>query len=181
MEHTIRLESLLPYSPEQVWRVITEADLLAAWLMPNDFEPELLREFTFHMKPQRGWDGMTYCQVTELEPFRRLAYTYRGRASGEKTLACAGIHSRHADSAVKGIFTELDTVLSFTLTPEYSCDGAEQTRLVLEHTGFKGIKLMLVSLVMGWGWRKMLRRLSTVLDRLDPAPTSDSRVAQTSL
>src|SRR5689334_11296747 len=102
MEHTIRLERLLPYSCEQVWNALTEADTLGKWLMPNNFKPELHREFTFHMKPQRGWDGITHCEVIELEPLQRVAYTYRGEASGEKTLACAGIHSSQADAVGKG-------------------------------------------------------------------------------
>ena len=143
--------------------------------MPNDFEPELHREFTFHMKPQRGWDGMTYCEVIELEPLHRLAFTYRGRASGEKTLACANVDSTVANAAVKGMFTELDTVLRFTLTPERLCDGVEKTRFVLEHTGFKGFKLMIVSVVMGSGWRgRVLGRLSEVLDSLEPTAPGET-------
>ena len=59
-----------------------------------------------------------------------------------------------ADAAAKGIFAKLDTVLSFTLTPEQSSDGTESTRLVMEHTGFKGFKLVVVSFVMGSGWSK---------------------------
>src|SRR5262249_18053980 len=134
--------------------------------MPNDFEPKLNHQFTFHMKPQRGWDGLTHCEVIQLEPLHRVAYTYRGEASGEKPLACAGIDSRAADSAAKGLFAQLDTVLSFTLTPEQATNGAENTRLILEHTGFKGLKLVIVSFIMGSGWQKVLRRLSTALEAM---------------
>ena len=28
----------LPYPPEKVWRALTEPELLAAWLMPNDIQ-----------------------------------------------------------------------------------------------------------------------------------------------
>jgi uncharacterized protein YndB with AHSA1/START domain len=132
--------------------------------MDNDLVPELHREFTFRMKPQRGWDGLTHCEIIALDPLHHIAYTYRGEASGEKPLACAGINSRVADAAAKGIFAELDTVLSFTLTPERSAEGIEQTRLVLDHTGFKGFKLIIVSFIMGMGWQKQLRKLSTLLD-----------------
>src|SRR5262249_54102708 len=127
-------------------------------------------EFTFHMKPQRGWDGLTHCQVIEQEPLHRVAYTYRGEASGEKPLACAGIDSRAADTAAKGIFAELDTVLHFTLTPEQGGDGSENTRLTLEHTGFKGFKLVIVSFIMGSGWHKVLGRLSTALEAMKGEP-----------
>ncbi|MEW6402539.1 MAG: SRPBCC domain-containing protein [Chloroflexota bacterium] len=133
--------------------------------MENDFAPILHHQFTFRMKPQRGWDGITHCEVLELEPLKRVAFSYRGRASGEKTLSCAGIDSERTKAAVKGIFTDLDTMLRFTLTPEAACDGQEKTRLLMEHTGFKGLKLVLVSYVMGAGWKKILdHRLPPVLD-----------------
>jgi uncharacterized protein YndB with AHSA1/START domain len=116
---------------------------------------------------------MTYCQIIELEPLRRLAYTYRGRASGEKTLACAGVNSASADAVGKNIFTELDTVLRFTLTPEPARAGQMATRLVLEHSGFKGVQLMIVSLVMGAGWSKRLAVLQNTL-----AATPDRMAAE---
>lgn len=163
MEHNIRIEKTLPFPHEQVWQALTDFKILSSWFMPTDILPKLGQEFTFHMKPQRGWDGITHCQIIELEAGKRIAFTYRGEATGEKALACAGVHSHQADKVGKRIFTQLDTVLSFTLTPEYDCGGKEQTTLVMEHTGFKGIKLMVVSLIMGAGWRKLLRRLETTL------------------
>ncbi len=70
----------------------------------------------------------------------------RGEATGEKALACAGIHSDTAGKVTKGIFAQLDTVLSFSLEP--TCGG---TILYLEHSGYKGLKLVIVSLIMGMG------------------------------
>ncbi|MBA3871263.1 MAG: SRPBCC domain-containing protein [Anaerolineae bacterium] len=164
MERNIRLERLLPYPHEQVWQAISDQRILGSWFMPNDLVPKLGEAFTFQMKPQRGWDGLTYCEIIELEAGKRIAFTYQGEATGEKALACANIHSRNADKVGKSIFTKLDTVLSFTLTPEYTCGGVEQTTLVMEHTGFKGPRLMVVSLIMGYGWGKVLRRLSSTLE-----------------
>lgn len=166
MKHDIKIERRLPYPRAIVWQALTDPDILGSWFMPNDFAPEMGREFTFHMKPQRGWDGITHCQVTALEPLERVAFSYRGRASGEKTLACAGIDSRDTkvgDAAAKSIFTELDTVLSFTLMPDYTCHGDEHTMLVMEHTGFEGLQLTVVGFVMDMGWRKIVKRLDTVL------------------
>lgn len=108
MQRNVRLERVLPHSPQRVWQALTDPALLGTWFMENDFEPELNHQFTFRMKPQRGWDGITHCQVTELVPLHRVAYTYRGQATGEKPLACAGINSRYADAALKGVFTELE-------------------------------------------------------------------------
>ena len=152
MQRTIKIKRRLPYPVSQVWRAIAEGDKLGKWFMPNDFEPEMGREFTFRKPPQKGWDGITYCQVTELAPQHSVAYTYRGSASAEKTLACAGVHSDIADNAVKGIFADLDTMLRFTLKPE-----GNGTCMVLEHSGYKGLKLVIISLVMGMGWKKLIK------------------------
>src|SRR5258708_3516870 len=122
MQRTIRLEQILPHSPEVVWHALTDQRILSSWFMDNDFEPQLHQQFTFRMKPQRGWDGLTHCEVIDMVPDQRIAYTYRGEATGEKPLACAGINSPVAEEAVKGIFAQLDTVLRFTLTPVRSKD-----------------------------------------------------------
>jgi uncharacterized protein YndB with AHSA1/START domain len=94
------------------------------------------------MTPQKGWDGITHCEITAVEPQKHIAYTYRGEATGEKALACAGNHSDKADKLTKGIFTKLNTVLSFTLEP--TC---RFTILHLEHSGYKGFKLAIISVV----------------------------------
>ena len=135
MKRTIKIKRYLPYPVSQVWQAITDSRILGKWFMENDFEPSLNHEFTFRKPPQKGWDGITYCMVTELEPLHKVAYTYCGAASGEKTLACAGVHSELADSVAKGIFTELDTVLKFTLTSD-----SRGSCLVLDHSGYKGFK-----------------------------------------
>lgn len=141
---------------------MTDSKLLGTWFMENDIEPKLYHYFTFRMAPQKGWDGITYCQVIAIEPNRHIAYTYRGEATGEKSLACAGIHSETADKLTKGIFTLLDTVLSFTLEP--TCGG---TILSIEHSGYRGLKLIIISLVMQMGWKKQLKkRLPKVLEQM---------------
>lgn len=167
MKRSIRIERTLPHPVGTVWRALTEAPLLGKWLMENDFEPKLGHRFNFRMKPQRGWDGLTHCEVIALEPKRRVAYTYRGQATGEKPLGCAGVDSTQADRAVKGFFFDLDTVLSFSIAPGSRSDGNETTVLTVEHSGFKGFKMVLVSLIMESGWRRrVLRRLKTVLAEL---------------
>jgi uncharacterized protein YndB with AHSA1/START domain len=130
--------------------------------MENDIEPRLGHSFTFRMAPQKGWDGITHCEITAIEPQKHLAYTYRGEATGEKALACAGIHSATGDQLTKGIFAQLDTVLRFTLEP--TCGG---TILSLEHAGYKGLKLVLISLIMQVGWKKQLKKkLPKVLESM---------------
>lgn len=159
MKRTIVIERLLPRSRERVWNALTDRTILGKWFMETDFEPEVGRAFTFRMKPQRGWDGVTHCEVIELSPMRSIAYTYRGAATGEKTIACAGVRSDAVKSAGKGFMTKLDTVLRFTLS-----DEGPHTRLRLEQSGFEGPKLVLVSFIMQMGWnRSVLPRLATAL------------------
>jgi uncharacterized protein YndB with AHSA1/START domain len=153
IRRTIKLKTVLPYQQSRVWQALTDATLLGSWLMENDIKPVQGHYFTFRMKPQKGWDGVTHCQIIAIEPQRFISYTYRGQASGEKALACAGIHSQAADQLTRGIFTKLDTVLSFTLEP--TCAG---TILYLEHSGYDGFKLVLISLIMQMGWKKQLRK-----------------------
>jgi uncharacterized protein YndB with AHSA1/START domain len=163
MTRTIKLKTVLPHSQEKVWQALTDPKHLGNWFMKNNLEPTVGHCFTFKMKPQKGWDGITHCEILEVEPQQHIAYTYRGEATGEKALACAGIHSDTADKLTKGIFTKLDTVLNFTLEP--TCGG---TILSMEHSGFKGLKLSIVSFIMQLGWKKQLRKkLPKVLERMN--------------
>jgi len=162
MTRTIKLKTVLPYPRDKVWQALTDPQLLGSWFMENNIEPTQGHYFTFRMKPQKGWDGVTHCEITAVEPQKHIAYTYRGEATGEKALACAGIHSDTADKLTKGIFTRLDTILSFTLEP--TCGG---TILRLEHSGYNGMKLVLISLIMQMGWKKQLKKkLPKVLKRM---------------
>ncbi len=160
LARTIRIETRVDHPPPVVWRALTKGPTLGRWLMPTDLDEARLGEaFTFRMKPQAGWDGVTHCEVLELDPQRRIALAYRSRATGEKTLACAGVESEEVKRLGRSIFSELDTVLAFTIEP--APDG--KTRLVLEHSGFRGLKLVAVSAVLEMGWRRVLRRLPPVL------------------
>lgn len=172
MERTIKLKTFLPYSTDLVWKALTDSKLLGAWFMKNDIEPTLHHDFEFRMAPQKGWDGITHCQITALEPLKHIAYTYRGEATGEKALACAGIHSDAADKMTKGIFSKLDTVLAFTLEP--TCGG---TILHLRHSGYKGLKLVIISLIMQMGWKKQLqKKLPKVLEQVSPVQDKQERI-----
>lgn len=162
MKRTIKIKRCIPFQPKQVWQAITDPKLLGDWFMENDIELKLNHEFTFRKDPQPGWNGITYCRIIKIENERHIAFTYKGEASGEKTLACAGIHSEVAANSVKGIFTKLDTILSFTLIPD--CNG---TCIVIQQSGFNGIKLILVSYVMQMGWKKLINKLNLTLKKID--------------
>lgn len=69
-----------------VWRYLTDPDLLAAWLMRNDFRAETGADFRFYSAPRPGWDGEVRCRLVELEPPERLAFTWETQDVGAETL-----------------------------------------------------------------------------------------------
>jgi uncharacterized protein YndB with AHSA1/START domain len=103
----IAFEFDLPHAPEKVWRALTDPALLAEWLLPViglDLKPEAA--FTFKTQPHPGWDGVVNCRMLEIEAQRKLRYAW--------------------------VVADLDTVVTFTLTPTPS-----GTRLSLVQSGFK--------------------------------------------
>jgi uncharacterized protein YndB with AHSA1/START domain len=137
---SIAQEYDLPYPPAKVWRALTEPELLARWLMNNDMQPTVGKSFTFRMEPTKWWDGIVHCEVLEIEPLKRLGYTWR---SGPES-------------------SPLDTVVTWTLTPTPS--GG--TRLSLEHSGFvPGNKFAFEGARQGWQ-RMVNERLPEVLRTL---------------
>jgi uncharacterized protein YndB with AHSA1/START domain len=78
----IIVEEVLPHSAEKVWRMLTQAESLAQWLMPNDFKPAVGHKFTFRTKPMGDWDGVVRCEVLEIRPLQLLRYSPGRRAHG---------------------------------------------------------------------------------------------------
>lgn len=76
MTRTIKLKTVLPYSQDNVWQALTDRKVLGGWFMQNNIEPIQGHYFTFKMKPQKGWDGIAHCEITDIKPQEYLAYTY---------------------------------------------------------------------------------------------------------
>jgi uncharacterized protein YndB with AHSA1/START domain len=68
---SVVIEREMPFPPEKVWRALTEPHLIEAWLMKNDFAPDVGRRFTL-----KGDWGSVDCKVLEVETNRQLAYTW---------------------------------------------------------------------------------------------------------
>ncbi len=107
MTESISREFVVPHRPEAVWRALTDSDVLAEWLMPNDFVPRVGHRFTFRTQPlpQFGFDGVVHCEVLECDAPSRLAYSWAGGS--------------------------LDTRVTYRLEPE-----GDGTRVHFEHSGF---------------------------------------------
>lgn len=68
----IRKTIVLNAPIEKVWNAIATAEGIAAWWMPNSFEPVLGDEFFLHT----GSFGDSPCKVTELDPPSRLGFNW---------------------------------------------------------------------------------------------------------
>jgi uncharacterized protein YndB with AHSA1/START domain len=73
---SVVVEKTFSHAPERLWRALTDPALLAEWLLPNDFESEVGRQFQFRNQPVGGWDGLIACKVLALDPPKYLAYSW---------------------------------------------------------------------------------------------------------
>lgn len=78
MSTTLRIDREYPHPRDLLWRALTEPELLARWLMPNDFRPVVGHRFSFRTEPGPGFDGIVRCEVLEVVALERLAYTWAG-------------------------------------------------------------------------------------------------------
>lgn len=130
----LKREAFYPYPPEQVWVALTDPRAIAEWLMPNTFKPVVGHRFEFRVDPMPGCGGRTECEVIEVEPPRRLAYTWRPHVSDVR-------------AKWRGI-----TTIRWTLSSE-----GDGTRLVFEHIGIENIPFI-QRLMMTFGWGTMVKR-----------------------
>jgi uncharacterized protein YndB with AHSA1/START domain len=135
MAREITCSVTYPQPPRDVWRALTDRELLSQWLMPNDFEPRIGHRFTFHAPPAPGFDGIVHCEVLELVPEQRLTISWRGGG--------------------------IDTVVTFALEPAGS--GTLLRFSHTGFSGVKG-RLIALLLSNGWG-KMLRNRLPSLLAR----------------
>lgn len=130
------VERDFPHPPMKLWRALTTPHLMAEWLMKTDFAPEPGRRFTL----SGDWGGTLDCRVLEIEPLRRLAYSW---------------DHAHEDPALS-----LKSVVTFTLTPT-----ASGVHLRVEQTGFRPEQKQAAGGAR-FGWTRMLQTLDDLLARI---------------
>jgi uncharacterized protein YndB with AHSA1/START domain len=133
----LRLVATYPHPPERVWQAIADSRALAAWLMPNDFEPVVGHTFTFKTDPAPSFDGIVHCEVLRVEPPHLLSYTWKGGP--------------------------LDTIVTFTLQPTVEGTRLTFTQAGFEGIQANVVRLILKS---GWG-RMSRVLLPAVLDQIE--------------
>ena len=131
-----------PHPVSRVWEALTSSEALAAWLMPNEGEGGVGRydrvghRFTLRSRPAPGFDGIVRCEVLELDPPRRMVWSWAGG--------------------------NIDTTVTWTL--DQTSDGG--TRLRMHQVGFHGLGAQLTRRILAGGYPRILgQRLPAYLDR----------------
>ena len=141
MTKTIHQKIFYPHPAAVVWEYLTTAELMAQWLMVNDFQPILGYDFQFKTKPipSLDLDGIMYCKVVEIVPFKKLSYTWKA-GPGEGKIS-------------------LDTLVVWTLT-----EKDNGTELQLVHSGFKEIENLSIYNGMTQGWLQNMQKIVGLLN-----------------
>ena len=134
---TVVIEREFPFSPEKLWRALTQPHLIEEWLMKNDFSPVVGHRFNL-----RGdWGGVLDCEVLAIEPHKTLSYTWN------HTPAAAAYN--------------LQSVVTFTLTPTRT-----GTQLRMEQSGFRPEEEANYQ-GASYGWQRYIAGLERVAAGLD--------------
>jgi uncharacterized protein YndB with AHSA1/START domain len=141
---SIKVDQFFPHPPELVWRVLTDSELMARWLMRNDFKPEVGHSFTFHSKPVPGADfsGTGASEVLAVEAPKLLSISWKDAEKPDGP----------------------ETTVTWRLEPE-----GRGTRMFLEHTGFDldDAQQQAMRKIMNGGWRGIVATgFGTVLDEI---------------
>lgn len=143
MIKSISHQFFFSHRPETVWEYLTKPELMALWLMKNDFQPIVGLDFQFRTNPipALDFDGIFYCKVLEIVPYKKLSYSWRsGPGGGEITL---------------------DSVVVWKLQPK-----DKGTALFLEHNGFEKEENLNFFNGLADGWTKKIHRIDELLNNI---------------
>ncbi|PZM17251.1 SRPBCC family protein [Rhizobium tubonense] len=139
----IVVDEFFPHARETIWKTLTSGDMIARFLMkPTGFAPALGNHFTFQTTPAGEWDGIIHCEVVDVVPNERFAYTWKG-----------------GHPANRGYGSLLDTLVIWTLS---EVEGG--TRLRLVHSGFITPTNDTAFMNMSEGWKKVVPRIGPIVD-----------------
>jgi uncharacterized protein YndB with AHSA1/START domain len=126
---------------KEVWKYLTEAELMAEWLMKTDFKPIVGHQFRFWANAvcEINFDGNIYCEVLEIVPQKKLVYSWKSGAT---------------DGSIN-----FDSIVTWTLNPK-----GKGTELVLEHTGFNSPVHDMLFQAMNKGWETNVIKIINTLN-----------------
>ena len=109
MTKIIKHQFFFPHPKETVWEYLTKPELMEQWLMKNDFQPIVGLDFQFRTNPiaSLDFDGIFYCKVLEIVPFKKLSYSWKsGPGEGKITLDSVVIWKLEANDKGTELFLE---------------------------------------------------------------------------
>jgi len=89
MAKIIKHQYFFAHPVAMIWEYLTNSELMAQWLMKNDFQPVIGHEFQFRAGPvpSMDFDGIFYCKVLAIDPLKSLSYSWNcGPGDGKITL-----------------------------------------------------------------------------------------------
>jgi uncharacterized protein YndB with AHSA1/START domain len=141
MEKSIKHTFFYPHPPETVWEYLTKPELMEQWLMKNDFQPIIGLDFQFRTSPipSLNFDGIFYCKVLEIVPFKKLSYSWKsGPGDGKITL---------------------ESIVVWKLQPT-----DKGTELRLEHSGFAKEENLDFYNGLMHGWLEKFQKIADLLN-----------------
>jgi uncharacterized protein YndB with AHSA1/START domain len=141
MATSIKHQLFFPHPPAAVWEYLTSAELMELWLMKNNFQPIVGHEFQFRVNPipSLDFDGIVYCKVLEIIPYKKLSYSWKS-GPGDGTI--------NVDSVVRW---ELQTT-------------DKGTELLLDHGDFTVLKNTGIFNGMDKGWLENMHKIAARLN-----------------
>lgn len=104
----VRKEISVDAPREAVWRYFEDPDLLAAWLMRNNFSGNVGEPFQFFARPSNDWDGVLYCKLVEFDPPHKVAYTWDANDIDGETLVVIELFEEADGTRIRLIHTNFD-------------------------------------------------------------------------
>jgi uncharacterized protein YndB with AHSA1/START domain len=149
MIKTIKHQFFFPHPAEMVWDYLTKPELMEQWLMKSDFQPIVGLDFQFRTNPvpSLDFDGIFYCKVLEIVPFKRLSYSWKcGPGDGRITL---------------------DSVVLWKLEAK-----DKGTELFLEHSGFTKEENLHMLNALTDGWLKNIHKIAERINKIQHGNTN---------
>ncbi len=125
----MRFERTYPHPREAIWCALTDRRALEQCWLEADFDPARGRRFALRGLARGPWGGLVRGEVLEAARPSRLRYSWSAEGRGAP---------------------------SFVTWELY--EEGENTRVVLEHVGFRGPRARLASTLLCLAWRGYLRR-----------------------
>ena len=103
---SVVVEREFPFSPEKIWRALTQPHLIEEWLMKNDFKPIEGHRFNMRRTPKPDLNIVVDCEVLVVEPNKTLSYTWaaldlEGVVTWTLTPTSTGTHLRMEQSGFR--------------------------------------------------------------------------------